>query len=69
MSQHQSELASIEARLNEPDMYEDANKAKLKECLQQQLEVKNHLETLELQWLELEEQVQAIEQHGVDANE
>lgn len=69
MSQRQDELASVEAQLNDPRIYDDANKAKLKECLRQQIELKNQIEGLEMQWLELEEQVHAMEQNAVYASD
>ena len=42
------------------NIYTDANKAKLNLLLTEQAGIKSELETIELEWFELEEQIEAI---------
>lgn len=57
----QSSLSLIEQQLASPDVYEDKNKAKLKQLLTDQAGLKSDLEGSELRWFELHEQIDEIE--------
>ena len=51
---------TIEARLAEPGIYDEANKAALKELLTDQAFVARELALLEEQWLEQQQQLEAL---------
>ncbi len=50
-----AKLAEVETQLADGEIYTDANKAKLKECLQQQATLKQQLEEAEIQWMDAQE--------------
>jgi len=50
--------AGIDQQLAEPDIYDDTNKARLNELLQQQAKLIPELQGIEEQWLELSEQLE-----------
>ena len=52
--------ADIENRMAAPDMYEDSNKAQLRESLLEQADVSRQLESAEEQWLELSTQLEQV---------
>jgi len=62
MQRVQKTLAEIEAALGDNDLYSDANKDKLKNTFSRQAEAKNELDSLELNWFELSEQIEELEQ-------
>ena len=55
----QEALRAIETALADMTLYEPSGKAKLKQLLQEQSELKQSLETAELLWLDTEEQLEA----------
>ena len=61
MQRVQKTLAEIEAALGDNDLYSDANKDKLKNTFSRQAEAKNELDSLELNWFELSEQIEELE--------
>ena len=52
--------ADIDESLAQPDIYDDINKARLKEQLRQQGVINRELEEIEEQWLTLQEQLETI---------
>ena len=52
--------ADIENRMAAPDMYEDSNKAQLRESLLEQADVSRQLESAEEKWLELSTQLEQV---------
>ena len=62
MAMHQEQLALLEDALADADLYQIDNKAQLKVVLDQQTEHKQGLETAELSWFELTEEIEAAEQ-------
>jgi ATP-binding cassette subfamily F protein 3 len=50
----------VDGKLGEPTIYDAANKAKLKQLLADQSFYKKDLAELEGQWLELQEQLEAL---------
>ncbi|WP_250655699.1 ATP-binding cassette domain-containing protein [Alkalimarinus coralli] len=59
-------LEEIETQLADPDIYTDAQKDRLKQLLQQQAENKTELESVELSWCELSEQIEALQAEAVE---
>ncbi len=57
LTQHKADL---ENRMAAPDMYDDSNKAQLRESLLEQADVSRQLESAEEQWLELSAQLEQI---------
>jgi len=60
MSVLQADKTSIDAFMADSASYEEANKARLMEMLKRQAEVTGELDTLEMRWLELQEQIEQI---------
>lgn len=58
MEQLSEKLAAIEAKMADTGLYEASRKADLNELLQQQAKLKNELEEVEMQWMELTEQLE-----------
>ncbi|WP_198264868.1 ATP-binding cassette domain-containing protein [sulfur-oxidizing endosymbiont of Gigantopelta aegis] len=58
MDQLSHEKEQLESFLTAPEIYEDANKEKLKDLLQQQLKVTQSLDETEEQWMELSEELE-----------
>lgn len=65
MERHTVQLSEIEQQLADPELYQAENKAKLSPLLLQQGELKSTMEDLEMQWLDLQEQ---IDQQEADFN-
>ncbi|GHD40648.1 ATP-binding cassette, subfamily F, member 3 [Marinobacter persicus] len=61
MERLQAGLQDVEHRLAEPEMYQEGQKARLKELLGEQAELKRQLEAAESQWLEVSETVEEME--------
>ncbi|WP_417760770.1 ABC transporter ATP-binding protein [Shewanella sp.] len=57
-------LAELEEKLADTSLYEAQNKATLTEVLAERTELQQQLEESELQWLELQEQIDNIEQQA-----
>lgn len=55
-----SQLAELEALLASSEIYEAENKAKLTETLAKQVEAKQKVEQIEMEWLEAQEQLEAM---------
>jgi len=62
MSKAQDQLAMLEEKLADSDLYSHENKEKLKALLDEQTKQKQALESAELQWFELSEEIEAAEQ-------
>ncbi|SEL56856.1 ATP-binding cassette, subfamily F, member 3 [Colwellia chukchiensis] len=60
VQQCQDELTDVEAKLADSDIYQAEHKTKLTELLKRQAKLKQDLEVNEIQWLDLEEQIEAI---------
>lgn len=58
MEQCQVKLAKIESSMLDPELYADANKAKLKSVLQEQSDLNSALENVEIEWMEAQEQIE-----------
>lgn len=56
------ELATLESTLADPAIYDNQRKNDLTLCLQQQVKIKAALEAAELQWLEMQEQLEQLAQ-------
>jgi ATP-binding cassette subfamily F protein 3 len=56
----QSEKQLIEQQLADPALYEHASATRLQELLKRQGELAGWIETAELRWLELQEQLEAL---------
>ena len=51
----------LEAALSEPDIYDDSNKQRLKELLQQQADIVRTLDDIEEQWMQVSEELEAAQ--------
>ena len=60
MEKLHAEKSAIEKALAEPHSYEDANKDRLKEMLLRQGQIGGELEQLEAEWLDLHEELEAL---------
>lgn len=60
VQKNQDELTSVEAQLADSNIYQTEHKAKLTELLKRQASLKQDLEANEMQWLDLEEQIEEI---------
>ncbi|WP_440877613.1 ATP-binding cassette domain-containing protein [Thalassotalea sp. PLHSN55] len=60
MHKWQSELEQVETTLGDSEIYQAEHKAKLTELLKVQAKLKGDIEEVEMQWLELEEQIEEI---------
>lgn len=60
VTQYQTELDEVEAVLADPDIYQAENKTQLNELIRKQAKLKSEIEENEMQWLDLEEQIEAI---------
>ncbi|WP_027857518.1 ABC-F family ATP-binding cassette domain-containing protein [Marinobacterium jannaschii] len=61
LEQQLEQLTEVEARLSDNDIYEDARKEQLKQLLQQQASLKQQSGETEEQWLEAQEELEALE--------
>ncbi len=55
-----TEKSHIDARLNEPQLYESADKTELQNLLKKQAELTQHIEEAELRWLTIHEELEAF---------
>lgn len=55
------ELSNVENQLADPDIYSDSRKGELKDLLAQQAQVKQTLESTEMEWLEQQEALEALQ--------
>lgn len=62
MQQHQTTLSDIEQKLTDTDLYSPERKQELTNLLQQQAKAKAQLDDIEMQWLELQEQLEQLQQ-------
>lgn len=62
MAKLQQALTDIETELSDPAIYQDDAKPKLTGLLAQQGPLKNELEQVELEWMEISEQLEQMEQ-------
>lgn len=60
MEKHSAALAELEIMLSDPAIYEQERKTQLSECLKKQIEQKSALEDVEMEWMELQEQLEAM---------
>ena len=60
VQQNQDELTDVEANLADTEVYQAEHKAKLTELLKRQAQLTQALEANEMQWLDLEEQIEEI---------
>ena len=58
MEKSQQELSDIETQLSDTDLYLAENKSKLAPLLQRQGELRSSLEDIEMEWFELQEQLE-----------
>ena len=56
----QTELSKVEATLSDSEIYQAEHKAQLTKLLKQQALLKNNIEEVELNWLEIEEEIESI---------
>ncbi len=56
-----AEVSSAEIQLSDPAIYEADNKARLNEQLKRQGDAKSTLEEVEMEWMELQEELEAME--------
>ena len=61
MEHCQQALAEVESQLSSPDIYDDANKARLRELLARQTDLTRRAGDAEEAWLELVEEIEAME--------
>ncbi|PHM38912.1 ABC transporter ATP-binding protein [Xenorhabdus mauleonii] len=54
------ELATLEEKLSDNNLYENERKTELTECLQQQTETKSKLEDVEIEWMDIQEQLEQM---------
>jgi len=62
MAKLQQALTDIETALSDPAIYQDDAKSKLTSLLAQQGPLKNELEQVELEWMDISEQLEQMEQ-------
>ena len=61
METYSSRLSEIEEKLSESSLYDQENKKILTELLKEQGEVKDQLETIEIQWMDVQEQIETLQ--------
>jgi ATP-binding cassette subfamily F protein 3 len=62
MEQTEQKISAINEQLNDTELYTDSCKDELKALLQQQAELKQDFEALEMDWLEIQEELEEKEQ-------
>ncbi|MCG7532572.1 ABC transporter ATP-binding protein [Psychrobium sp. MM17-31] len=62
MEKEQDELGELETQLSDTDLYLAENKAKLAPLLQRQGELRSSIDDLEMEWFELQEQIEEKQQ-------
>lgn len=60
MEKHSASLAELEAKLSDAAIYEQDKKAELTDCLKKQTEHKSALEDVEMEWMDLQEQLETM---------
>ncbi|MEI9747905.1 ABC transporter ATP-binding protein [Moellerella wisconsensis] len=60
MEKYTQQLTECEAKLADSSIYEAGNKTLLTECLKQQTEIKSALDDVEMEWMELQEQLESM---------
>ncbi len=60
VTKYQVELDEVESVLADPDIYQAEHKARLSELIKKQANLKSEIEENEMQWLDLEEQIEAV---------
>lgn len=60
MEKLSAQLATLEEKLSDSDLYDISRKAELTECLQQQNQTKAALEEAEMEWLDGQEKLEAM---------
>ncbi len=60
MDKHSNTLSDLETKLSDAAIYEQDKKAELTECLKKQTEHKTALEDVEMEWMELQEQLETM---------
>ncbi|WP_152208505.1 ATP-binding cassette domain-containing protein [Marinobacter changyiensis] len=61
MDRLQVELSELEQLMADPSLYDDANKARMKDLLSRQAQCKGRLEDVEAEWLEVSQRVEDLE--------
>ena len=56
----QAQLSDIEQTMSDTDLYTDGRKSELNDLLQKQAELKSSLEDAEVEWFEIEEQIEQL---------
>ena len=60
IQQWQTQLSQVEAELADSEIYQSEHKKKLTDLIKQQAQLKQDIEESEMNWLEFEEQIEAI---------
>ncbi|WP_265497516.1 ABC transporter ATP-binding protein [Providencia rustigianii] len=60
MEKYSTSLNELEAKLSDPTIYEQDKKAELTDCLKKQTEQKSALEDVEMEWMDLQEQLETM---------
>ncbi|WP_426358752.1 ATP-binding cassette domain-containing protein [Pseudocolwellia sp. HL-MZ19] len=60
IAKYQVELDEVESVLADPDIYQAEHKARLSELIMKQAKLKSDIEENEMEWLDLEEQIEAV---------
>ncbi|HHR6148959.1 TPA: ABC transporter ATP-binding protein [Providencia alcalifaciens] len=60
MEKYSISLAELEAKLSDAAIYEQDKKAELTDCLKKQTEQKSALEDVEMEWMDLQEQLETM---------
>ena len=62
MSRLSDAIAAVEEKLGDSGLYDQARKAELTTCLQEQMQLKAELEETEMAWMEIQENLEAMTQ-------
>ncbi|OBU03530.1 ABC transporter ATP-binding protein [Morganella psychrotolerans] len=62
MSRLSDAIAAVEEKLSDSGLYDQARKAELTTCLQEQMQLKAELEETEMAWMEIQENLEAMTQ-------
>lgn len=60
MEKYSTSLNELEAKLSDPAIYDQDKKAELTDCLKKQTEQKSALEDVEMEWMDLQEQLETM---------
>ncbi|QCU90216.1 ATP-binding cassette domain-containing protein [Thiomicrorhabdus sediminis] len=69
IDKYQSEQSQLHQLMEDETLYEADNKERLANCLKQEAQVTQSLDELEMEWLELSEQIEAIKDEFSRANQ